>query len=258
MQKERLFGIIKIVVLRINIKNLEEWKLQILGHRGIPVLYKENTILSLIKAIEFGANGVETDVRLTKDGIPVLLHDDNLCNFAGVDVKLKDITLKELRTFSYQGLNVPTLEEFLKSVPSGKCLNIEIKEYEAGEITVSMCEKLYVGEKIYSSFNHLLINELKEKYPNLKFGYLFDEEHVGISEEEIINLFDKNTFSAHLPIVGLQEFPEILIPLIHKLKEKNIKIVLWTVNSKSEIEKIRNLIDYVITDDVRIFLGSND
>jgi len=228
--------------------------LYILGHRGIPVLYKENTLVSLNKAIELGAHGIETDVRLSKDGVPVLIHDDNIRSFAGVDIKIRDLSLSELKEYTFSGLTIPTLEEFLKSAPPGKCLNIEIKEYEAGEIAIEMCERYYSGEKIYSSFNHKLITELKERYPKLKFGYLFEESHAGMSEEEIIGLFDKNTFSAHLPVVGLAYYPDIFMSIIQRLKEKDIKIVMWTVNSKEEIEKIWNFVDYVITDDVRIFL----
>jgi glycerophosphoryl diester phosphodiesterase len=228
--------------------------LKILGHRGIPVLYKENTLQSLLAPFSFGADGIETDVRLTKDGVPVLIHDETLTNFCGTDVGVSDLTLAELREYKSDGETVPTLEEFLKFAPKNRCLNIEIKEYEAGELSVLICRKFYEGEIIFSSFNHHLINELKEKYNGLKFGYLFDEQHASMSDEEIFALFDKNTYSAHLPVVGLLYFPERLLNIIKELKRREIKIVLWTVNDKNDIAKISEYVDYVITDDVRIFL----
>jgi len=224
----------------------------ILGHRGIPALIKENTLESLLKAIELGADGIETDVRLTKDGTPVLIHDDNLSNFCGEDIKIKELTISELKEFRYDGMTIPTLEEFLLSVPHNKCLNLEIKEYEAGEITVEL-GKRYEGNVIYSSFNHDLITELKNKYTDYKFGYLFGEEHMGMNIEEITDLFKHNTYSAHLPINGYLSKPELFNKLLPMLREMCIKIVFWTVNSKDEIAKISEYVDYLITDDIRIF-----
>jgi len=228
--------------------------LKILGHRGLPVLYKENTLQSLLAPFSFGADGIETDVRLTKDGVPVLIHDETLTNFCGAGVRVGDLTLAELREYKSDGETIPTLEEFLKLAPKNRCLNIEVKEYEAGELSVLICKTFYEGEIIFSSFNHRLITELKEKYNGLKFGYLFDEQHISMSDEEILALFDKNTYSAHLPVIGLLYFPERLVNIIKELKKREIKIVLWTVNSKNDIARITEYVDYVITDDVRIFL----
>jgi glycerophosphoryl diester phosphodiesterase len=228
--------------------------LKILGHRGLPVLYKENTLQSLLAPFSFGADGIETDVRLTKDGVPVLIHDETLTNFCGAGVRVGDLTLAELKEYKSNGETIPTLEEFLKLAPKNRCLNIEVKEYEAGELSVLICKTFYEGEIIFSSFNHRLINELKERYSGLKFGYLFDEQHISMSDEEILALFDKNTYSAHLPVIGLLYFPERLVNIIKELKKREIKIVLWTVNSKNDIARITEYVDYVITDDVRIFL----
>lgn len=228
--------------------------MKILGHRGIPVLYKENTLPSLLEPFYLGADGIETDVRLTKDNVPVLIHDDSLINFCGVDVKVRDLSLAELKRYKSNGESVPTLEEFLKLAPKGKCLNIEIKEYEAAELAISMCTTLYDGGLIFSSFNHSLISELKVNYTSLRFGYLFDEGHAKLSDEEIFSLFEQNTYSAHLPVVGLSYFPERFLKIIKELKRRNVKIVVWTVNDRKDIEKIWGYVDYIITDDVRLFL----
>ncbi|MFN3692253.1 MAG: glycerophosphodiester phosphodiesterase family protein, partial [Fervidobacterium sp.] len=142
----------------------------VLGHRGIPKLLKENTLPSLLKAIELGADGIETDIRLTKDGVPVIIHDDNLLNFCDANILTGDITFEELKNYKDGEYTVPSLRELLDSLPPGKIINLEIKEYEAGEITVEL-SKDYPGEVIYSSFDHKIITELKYKYPTCKFGY---------------------------------------------------------------------------------------
>lgn len=57
--------------------------MKVLGHRGIPVLHSKNTIKSFLTALRYGADGLETDVRLTADGVPVLIHDEDLERLAG-------------------------------------------------------------------------------------------------------------------------------------------------------------------------------
>ncbi|MEU6878313.1 glycerophosphodiester phosphodiesterase [Streptomyces sp. NPDC046712] len=81
------------------------------GHRGDPYRVRENTIPSIVSAIEGGADAVEVDVRLTADGIPVLLHDDTLKRLWGHDRPLAALTLTQLRELTYDG--VPTLREAL-------------------------------------------------------------------------------------------------------------------------------------------------
>jgi len=226
----------------------------ILGHRGIPVLCSENTLRSFLEAFRYGADGIETDVRLTKDGVPVLIHDDNLERLLGVDVKIGDLTFPELRSYRIGEETIPTLAELLQQFPGRKCLNLEIKEAGAGEISVEMSQKMYEGEIIYSSFNHEMINELKHKYPNLKFGYLFDETALNMTMDEFFSLFKENTFSAHIPI-GLRRYDEKLFQMmLNELHKMGIKIALWTVDSKSDVEDIKEFVDYVITNDVRLFV----
>lgn len=226
----------------------------VLGHRGIPALCPENTLRSFLEAFKYGADGIETDVRLTKDGVPVLIHDDNLERLVGVDTKISSLTYLELRDYRISEETIPTLEELLKQVPSGKHLNLEVKEAEAGEITIRISQEMYDGEIIYSSFNHGLIDELKHRYTNLKFGYLFDETALKMTMDEFFSLFKENTFSAHLPI-ELRKYDESLFQMMLKeLRKMNIRIVLWTVDSRSDVEDVKEFVDYVITNDVRLFI----
>lgn len=71
----------------------------VLGHRGMPNRrVAENTLLSFIQAIQAGVDGVEFDVRLSRDGQMVIFHDDNLVRLAGDARKINDLTAKELTT----------------------------------------------------------------------------------------------------------------------------------------------------------------
>ncbi|MEU9981278.1 glycerophosphodiester phosphodiesterase [Streptomyces sp. NPDC050856] len=82
------------------------------AHRGDPYRVRENTLASIRSAIRRGADAVEIDVRLTRDGVPVLLHDDSLRRLWRVDRPLAGLTLAEVRELTGpQG--VPTLREAL-------------------------------------------------------------------------------------------------------------------------------------------------
>ncbi|MEU8520654.1 glycerophosphodiester phosphodiesterase [Streptomyces sp. NBC_01216] len=83
----------------------------VVGHRGAPYRARENTVPSIVSAIEGGADTVEIDVRLTEDGVPVLLHDDTLRRLWGHDLPLSGLTLEQVRDLTYDG--VPTLREAL-------------------------------------------------------------------------------------------------------------------------------------------------
>ncbi|MFF3315170.1 glycerophosphodiester phosphodiesterase [Streptomyces sp. NPDC003035] len=83
----------------------------VVGHRGDPYRVRENTVPSIVSAIEGGADVVEIDVRLTADGVPVLLHDDTLERLWGHDRPLAALTLTQLRELTHDG--VPTLREAL-------------------------------------------------------------------------------------------------------------------------------------------------
>ncbi|AJF67550.1 glycerophosphodiester phosphodiesterase [Streptomyces vietnamensis] len=83
----------------------------VVAHRGDPYRVRENTLPSIASAIERGADAVEIDVRLTADGVPVLLHDDTLKRLWGHDRPLSGLSHELLRELTFDG--VPTLREAL-------------------------------------------------------------------------------------------------------------------------------------------------
>ncbi|MFJ5062628.1 glycerophosphodiester phosphodiesterase [Streptomyces nigra] len=81
------------------------------AHRGDPYRVRENTLDSLRSALALGADAVEIDVRLTRDGVPVLLHDATLRRLWELDRPLLSLSAAEVRGLTAGG--VPTLEEAL-------------------------------------------------------------------------------------------------------------------------------------------------
>ncbi|MFD6886969.1 glycerophosphodiester phosphodiesterase [Streptomyces sp. NPDC059957] len=90
------------------------------GHRGDPYRVRENTLPSIRSAFERGADAVEIDVRTTRDGVPVLLHDEDLQRLWGHDVRLEDVTAPQLRELTDGG--IPTLREALAAAGAGRVM----------------------------------------------------------------------------------------------------------------------------------------
>ncbi|MCF3179595.1 glycerophosphodiester phosphodiesterase [Streptomyces sp. NPDC096033] len=90
------------------------------GHRGDPYRVRENTLASIGSAFARGADAVEVDVRLTRDGVPVLLHDETLERLWGHDVRLDAVTAPQLKELA--GGGIPTLREALMAAGAGRLM----------------------------------------------------------------------------------------------------------------------------------------
>ncbi|MRG61417.1 hypothetical protein GE115_16290 [Agromyces sp. CFH 90414] len=115
-----------------------------IGHRGDRADAPENTMASLELAMDELAY-VETDVRLTRDGVPVLFHDVTLERIAGVDARIEDLDLEEVRALDvgawygeeFEGMRVPTFDEFLAALAErdGARALVELKaDWSAAEV----------------------------------------------------------------------------------------------------------------------------
>lgn len=86
----------------------------LLAHRGLHTRERENTIASFRAALEAGADGVELDVHLTKDGRLAVIHDSNTSRTAGISLDVESSTLEELRAADEE---IPTLEDVFQAFP---------------------------------------------------------------------------------------------------------------------------------------------
>ncbi|MGW2702614.1 glycerophosphodiester phosphodiesterase [Streptomyces sp. NPDC001340] len=90
------------------------------AHRGAPYRFRENTLDSLRSALDLGADAVEIDVRLTRDGVPVLLHDETLKRLWEHDRPLRSLSADEVRGLTADG--VPTLAEALAATGDSRVM----------------------------------------------------------------------------------------------------------------------------------------
>ncbi len=108
----------------------------VIAHRGASGQYPENTLLAFAKGLEQGADAIELDVRVTADGVPVVLHDPTLnrtTNGAGPVAALALAQVRRVR--AAQGERIPTLAEVLESFPAAPLI-VELKETGAAAATL--------------------------------------------------------------------------------------------------------------------------
>ncbi len=227
----------------------------IIGHRGYPAKYPENTIASFLAALYYGADGVEFDVRLTQDGIPVVIHDADTRRIAGVGCEVKKTSLIKLKKL-HLGLaqNIPTLEEVCKALPAKIMLLVEIKNVEAVEPALEIVKKYgRLNNTIIVSFMPEALSKAKKYIPGVKTGLnivsaekiqfgLTEWKDIGLStlnpSIDSLKMVDVNLFKIFLKHAGLQGF----------------ETFIWTVNNPESIKGFIDLINGVITDEVELFV----
>ncbi|MEP6606582.1 MAG: glycerophosphodiester phosphodiesterase [Nitrosospira sp.] len=123
----------------------------VIAHRGVHVVVPENTLAAFEAAVALGANGIEADVRISLDGLPVLIHDRVIASGQPV----ADLTRREIE--QTVGHEVPTLDEALEQF-SGVLWNVEIKTTNALSSVIRVLERHQAGHRIVvTSFYHDLV-----------------------------------------------------------------------------------------------------
>lgn len=228
-------------------------KTLIWGHRGASAYAPENTMEAFTLAQKMGADGIELDVHLTKDGHIVVAHDETLERCSSGSGRIVDHTLSELLSYdfskgfdNYSNLRIPTLEhvlEFLKSTPM--TLNIEIKSgiviYEGiEEKTLNLVKKMGMEDRvIYSSFNHYSLMLLRKLDSTAPVGLLYSEAMV-----------DPYVYAKHLKASAIHPYyATLMVPgTIEGCRNHGIRIHPWTVNQPDAIAwMLKERVDAVIT-----------
>ena len=162
------------------------------AHRGASEYLPENTLLSFYTGVYMKANGIETDVQKTKDGILVLFHDDTLTRVTGAEGSVADYTYEELSALLVKGHGltdkIPTLKDFLSHFAHRDItFAIELKMDDCEAEVADLIYEYGVERKcVVTSFDIERIRNIKAYAPALRVGYLAQQ----FSEEAIEELLE--------------------------------------------------------------------
>lgn len=226
---------------------------KIFAHRGASAYAPENTVEAFALAMEQGADGIELDVQMTKDGQVVVIHDETIDRVSDGTGAVRDYTLEELKKFhfsnhmeNYENAVIPTLKEVLDLIKSSNMLlNIELKTGiywypNLEEKTMELVKESGMEDRvIYSSFNHYSIKKILELNPHAECAFLYSDVILNVDK------YAKNAGVCGLhPAVYHLKMAEFL----KEYQESGLKVRVWTVNKKEDMEKfIKADLEAVIT-----------
>ena len=223
---------------------------RLIGHRGIKDLEPENTLKSISAAFELGLECVEVDVKISKDKIPLLLHDDTLERTTTGFGLASNFTFKEINQldagyFFYKyktNIKVPKLSEVLEYVKKKqKYINIELKPNKGLEIlnvekVLEEVKKKSYQNIYFSSFDLQSCISIKEKSPHSLCGFLKDDfDNININDT--IDICKKNNlFSCG---INYNLFSK---SLVDDFKKNNIQITVFS-NKNIPLDVAKDLWD---------------
>ena len=147
----------------------------IVGHRGVAGHAPENTLAGFTRAIELGLTHVELDVRLTKDGVPVVHHDASVVKLTHGSEPLRELTLAEVKALPVaEGRSVPSLDAVLDLVDGKLGLLIDLKSANALQPVLDRIEARGIARAVLlASFDSQVLCEVKRRTPEVKTCLLF-------------------------------------------------------------------------------------
>jgi glycerophosphoryl diester phosphodiesterase len=245
----------------------------IIGHRGASAHAPENTMAAFRLAMEVGADGIEFDVRLSRDGIPVVVHDDNLRR-TGLDPhRVSDLSAAELKQIdvgkwfdptSFANEHLPTLKDVLNlfETTSG-LLYLEMKsagserEQLARGCSEALNESNLKHRVIVECFDLASIQLLKDIDPSIKTAALFE-----------LRICRPASRDGHRLVEDALAVSASEIALHHRLadpktvalaKQEGLRVVVWTVDDANWIRRAKSDgIDALITNDPKRLVRERD
>lgn len=225
---------------------------QIFAHRGYSAVYSENTMTAFLEAENAGADGIELDVQMTKDGEIVVIHDEKVDRTTSGSGFVKDFTYKDIQKFNAnkKGLKkepIPALREVLEWLQSNRLIcNIELKNglfsYKGMEEKVIQLVREYgLSDRIiFSSFNHNSIVYCYRIAPEIEIAPLYFE-----------SLYMPWIYAKSIRARGIHpNYKTITDEIIKSSMDNGIAVRPYTVNKDTEMQRFIKLrCTAFITDD---------
>ena len=212
-----------------------------IAHRGASGHYPENTRLAFTKAIEAGADMIELDCQLSRDGHVVVFHDEQLRRITGARGAVTSKTLDQLKTFdigrwrkkSFKDERILTLEEALEVLGGKVDLCLEIKNYPKSlpgielKILFILSHYDYLDRTIVSSFDYRSLARVRELAPEISIGLLFDS---AVKQDPFDSAKQLTATSLHVQKnLATREF-------LASAWEEGLDVHVWTVNELRDMD----------------------
>lgn len=231
----------------------------IIAHRGASFDCPENTMAAFRQAIGAGADGIEFDVRLSRDGVPVVIHDNSLRRTGGVSARVADLDWAELSKADvgswfglFAGETIPSLHELFTLFESNDlvlCLEMKCDSAAEEAPLAAACAKMidefgFKERVIVECFRLSAIKTIKEIDSQITTAALFDKPLPNI----IAQATDVGASYLALHHRLARSW------LVEKAKLANLKVAVWTVDDPTWLDHAREIgIEALITNRPQLF-----
>ncbi|MBI3242860.1 MAG: glycerophosphodiester phosphodiesterase [Chloroflexi bacterium] len=230
----------------------------IIAHRGASAAAPENTLAAFNLAVDLKADAVELDVKLTKDRVPIIMHDPTVDRTTDGTGKVADLTLADLKKLDagvkkdpkFAGERIPTLAEVFEAVAATRSvwINVELTNYTArGDgleaAVVALIQKMNLGRRVLlSSFDPFAIRNVKRLDPSLPVAQLTSHK---------MPIYLRDAWLA--PFICHEARHPDYVQLKQKgvayYKRRGYRVNVWTTNDPADLRDFaRQGVDGLITD----------
>ncbi len=219
--------------------NGEDRNFVLIAHRGGLFYRPENSLAAFENSISLGIEWAECDIRLSKDGQPVVFHDDRIPFQIGATRSVRDLTAAELSKVDIGGgETVPTLDELLNQIGHRMRLDLELKELDAVSAVIDSVRQANLKERvIISSFIPEALQLSRDIEPRIDRGLLVDRLTGRI-------MGGRSAVRAAL-LLGckyfLPHYRSLTVEWIQAVQKEGMLVVPWTVNLMTEAEALIEL-----------------
>jgi len=211
-----------------------------ISHRGASAYEPENTLRAIKRALGYAVDMIEVDVRETRDGQIVVIHDETLERTTNGRGYVHQMSFSELRKLDAgKGERIPTLQEVIDLVKGRVGLVIELKDSTtADKVAEILAENNFTDQTLVTSFIHSAVKTIKELNPQLKTGVIFRSAPIKPSQLAL----DANA-NALFPY-----YKYVTTQMIEDAHNNQLTANVWTVDTREEIEHyVRMGVDGVVT-----------
>ncbi|MCH9643518.1 MAG: glycerophosphoryl diester phosphodiesterase [Gammaproteobacteria bacterium] len=216
-----------------------------IAHRGASTIAPENTLIALQKAVEKGATSVEFDVMLTRDGVPVIMHDWSVNRTTDGDGRVCDLDYAEIATLDagswfgseFKDTRVPTLAEWLQCASQLKCpLNIELKAKSSYATQLAGCVHWHLQKYWHKDLPPPLISSVNEKCL-MAMQHIDPKALLGVvcrywPLRPVYLLRRLHAVSLHV------NYKRLTQARIQKIHDAGFKVLAFTVNDPADQERL--------------------
>lgn len=210
------------------------------GHRGARAYEPENTLRSYKKALELGVDAVELDVRSTRDGEIVVIHDAEVGKTTNGKGLVNQLTLKEIKQLNAgKSEKIPTLQEALDFLDKKAKVLIELKETGFEEkVLKAIAERGLEKNVVIVSFLEEALKKVRELNDKVETGLIYSKHNNPIKAASDLKA------SYLLPLYRFTHTADV-----QKAHQKGLKVIVWTINKPEEVaEYVKKGVDGIASD----------